>query len=324
MLTLVTGATGLVGNNVVRMLLDRGQAVRVLVRANGDPRPLEGLDVERFVGDVRDAEAVRLACQGVSQIVHAAAIVHIGWSGLELQRAVNVAGTSHVGNAARDAGARMVHVSSVDTVGLSTTDEPADEDAPFQGKVSCSYVVSKGEAEATVLDLASRGLQAVVVNPGFMLGPWDWKPSSGRMLIKVAKSFTPLAPPGGLSVCDVRDVSSGILAALEQGQAGQRYIMAGHNCSILELWRRFKQVSGGRPPLAKAWIPTVMTAGRCGDLVAKLTGREPDINSAAVRMSRLSHFYSSRRAERELGYSNRALEETIHEAWQWFREHGKA
>ena len=321
MLTLVTGATGLVGNNVVRMLLDRDQAVRVMVRANGDPRPLDGLGVERCEGDIRDPKAVRKACEGVSQIVHSAAVVHIGWSQLELQRAVNVLGTRHIAQAARDVEARLVYVSSCDAVGLSLTDQPADEDTPFQGKIPCSYVISKGEAEATILNQIGLGLQAVVVNPGFMLGPWDWKPSSGRMLVKIGQTFAPLAPPGGLSVCDVRDVSAGILAAADRGQIGRRYILAGHNCSILELWRRFKQVSGGRPPFATAWTPTVMAAGFCGDFVARLTGREPDINSAAVRMARLFHSYSSHRAVKELDYSVRPLDETIQDAWRWFREH---
>ena len=321
MLTLVTGATGLVGNNVVRMLLDRDQAVRVLVRASCDTRPLDGLDIDAVEGDIRDPEAVRKACQGVNQVVHCAAVVHIGWSQLELQRAVNVQGTRHVADASRDAQARLVHVSTVDTVGLSLTDQPADEETRFQGKIPCSYVISKGEAEAAIVEQISRGLQAVIVNPGFMLGPWDWKPSSGRMLVKVGRTFTPLAPPGGLSVCDVRDVSAGILAAAERGDVGRRYILAGHNCSMLDLWRQFKQVSGGTPPLATAWGLTVMAAGYGGDLAAKLIGKEPDINSAAVQMSRLVHFYSSQRAVNELDYRIRPLSGTIQDAWRWFRQH---
>ena len=111
--TLVTGATGLVGNNVVRMLLGRGEAVRVLAREGCDPRPLAGLPVEVALGDVRNCESVRGACRGVTRVVHAAGHVHIGWTGLALQRAINVEGTRHVAAAAHEAGARMVDRKSV-------------------------------------------------------------------------------------------------------------------------------------------------------------------------------------------------------------------
>ena len=104
MLTLVTGATGLVGNNVVRYLLDRGEAVRVLEREGCDPRPLKGLDVERAQGDIRDAEAVRQACRGVQRVVHAAGYVHIGWSNRELHHAINVEGTQNAIAGATQAG----------------------------------------------------------------------------------------------------------------------------------------------------------------------------------------------------------------------------
>src|SRR5262245_25415160 len=107
--TLVTGATGLVGNNVVRLLLARGIPVTVLVRSTSDPRPLAGLAVETVEGDVRDTNAVRRACQRIGVVVHAAAQVHIGWKGLDEQRNINVQGTRHVAEAARDSGARMIH-----------------------------------------------------------------------------------------------------------------------------------------------------------------------------------------------------------------------
>ena len=118
MLYLVTGATGLVGNNVVRLLLDRGERVRVLTRATSDPRPLADLNVERALGDVRDVEAVERAVQGADRVIHAAAFVHIGWTHLEMSRAINVAGTANVAASSRRAGARLVHVSSVDAMGL--------------------------------------------------------------------------------------------------------------------------------------------------------------------------------------------------------------
>lgn len=324
MTTLVTGATGLVGNNVVRLLCEAGETVRVLVRGTSDPRPLAGLELEVVTGDVCDVESVRLATGGVSQVVHAAAQVHIGWTGLESQRAINVEGTRNVATAARDANAKMIHVSSVDTMGVGSPDLAADEESPREGKVPCSYVVTKCEAEQAFLEEVSRGLEGVVVNPGFMFGPWDWKPSSGRMLLEVARRFTPFAPKGGCSVCDVRDVAAGILAALQRGSAGRRYILGGENLTYLELWKRISSVTGGSAPICRAGPLMRIIAGRGGDLVGKLTGREPDVNSASVGMSDLYHYYSIARAQEELGYAVRPLEESLADAWNWFRAEGYA
>ena len=321
---LVTGATGLVGNNVVRPLLERGQAVRVLVRRESDPRPLQGLDVERVWGDVRDAAAVRQACQGVSVVVHSAAIVHFGWTGLELQRAVNVQGTEHVAAAALEAGARMLHVSSIDALGVGSRDAPADEDSPREGKIPCTYIVTKREAEAVVRGYIKRGLDAVIVNPGFMLGPWDWKPSSGRMLLEVATRFTPLAPTGGLTSCDVRDVVDGLLAACEKAPAGRQFILAGENLTYQQIWCLFAEVSGGRKPWFRAGPLMRFLGGYGGDLWGRITGREPDVNSAAVRMSSLFHYYSSARAVAELDYRTRPFRQSVADAWAWFVEHGYA
>lgn len=322
MTTLVTGATGLVGNNTVRALLDRGATVRVLVRANSDPRPLRGLEVEVFQGDVRDASAVQHAMKGVSQVVHSAAYVQIGWSALDQQRAINVEGTRIVAEAARAAGARFVHVSSVDALGLGKSQQPADENTPRNGKVPCTYVVTKREAEDAVRDVIGKGLDGVIVNPGFMVGPWDWKPSSGRMLIAVGKYFIPFAPIGGCSICDVRDVTSGILAALDRGMVGQNYVLAGFNLPYLDIWRLFARVAGNWSALGRSGPAMRIIAGYGGDFIGRVTGREPEVNSAMVAMSSQFHYYNSARAQRELGYQNRPLETTVTDAWHWFKSNG--
>ncbi|NLS95536.1 MAG: NAD-dependent epimerase/dehydratase family protein [Planctomycetaceae bacterium] len=319
---LVTGATGLVGNNVVRQLLARGARVRVLVRESSDPRPLEGLDVERVCGDICQPDSLKQACQGAHAVIHAAGYVHIGRSNLDVHRTVNVDGTRNVARAARASGARMIHVSSTDAAGVGSLKEPADEDTPLADPMGCSYAITKREAEQVVQEEIARGLDAVIVNPGFMLGPWDWKPSSGRMLLEVARGRALVAPPGHFSVCDVRDVAAGILSAVERGQCGRRYLLAGKTMSYLEAFRLFADVTGGRRPFGCPGVAVSMIGGWIGDLGTLLTGHESDVNSAAVRIARLPKTYSSRRAEQELGYARRPVEESARDAWQWFREHG--
>ncbi|MFV1968807.1 MAG: NAD-dependent epimerase/dehydratase family protein, partial [Pirellulaceae bacterium] len=271
---LVTGATGLLGNNVARLLLARGAAVRVLIRNGSDRRSVDGLDVEIANGDICDPASVREACEGTRAIVHAAAYVQIGRSQLALHRQTNVAGTRSLARAARDAGARLVHVSSVDALGLGSEEDPADEETPLSKPASCAYVISKREAEQVVLEEVNQGLDAVIVNPGFMLGPWDWKPSSGRMLLEVAHGRGWFAPQGNCSVCDVRDVAAGIIAAMERGLTRRQYILAGENLTYLQAWRLFAEVSDARRPIGAVGPWILRGAGLVGD-VWGLLGREP-------------------------------------------------
>ena len=318
---LVTGATGLLGNNVVRLLLERGRRVRVLVRGGSDPQPLAGLDLEVVHGDVRDAGTVRTAAAGVSAIIHAAAWVRLTRRQLDVAREINVHGTCHVANEARESGVRLIHVSTIDALAPGSPSQPANEDTPGQ-KLLCSYVLSKREAECEVLRRVGEGLDAVIVNPGYLLGPWDWKPSSGRMLLEVAQRFAPFAPRGGTSICDVRDVAAGTLAAIDRGQPGRRYILAGENMTYLEAWRRFAALGGRRGPIKRYSRPVGWLTGILGDARERWASGESVINSATIGLGNTFHYYSSERARAELGYRTRPADESIRDAWEWFITHG--
>jgi dihydroflavonol-4-reductase len=323
MLTLVTGATGLVGNNVVRLLLERGMAVRVLVRDAADPRPLQGLEVEVVRGDLRDASAVQRAIDGVQRIVHAAALVQIGRSNLDLQRAINVAGTRHVAAAARRMDARLVHVSSSDVCGCASAERLADEETRMEAAGATSYSTTKREAEQAVLAEVARGLRATIVNPGYMLGPWDWKPSSGQMLVAVARGQGLFAPRGDFSLTDVRDVAAAIVTVLDRPvPSGRRYLLAGHNLDYLEAWRQFAHAAGARPPIGRLGPVLTFLAGGAGDWWGRLSGREPNVNSGALAAAALPKRYSIARAAAELDYRLRPLGETLADALAWFREYG--
>jgi len=323
---LVTGGTGLVGNNVIRMLVEAGRTVRALVRSRTglQGKAVEGLAIERAAGDVTDADAVRRAVAGAEIVVHSAAMVHVGWRNLHAMRRVNVEGTRLVAEACRREGARLVHVSSVDALGIPDDGEPGDEETPPGGMVDCPYVVTKREAERVVLDEVERGLDAVIVNPVYMLGPWDWKPSSGRMLLEVAAGRGLFAPPGSNDFADVRDVAAGILSAMTLGVTGRRYILGGHPLSYGDAWRIFAKVTGRRPPLRDAPPRIVKVAGRFGDLLATVTGREGPVNSAATAMSMLRHNFRFDRARSDLNYAVRPIERTVADTWDWFLAHGYA
>jgi dihydroflavonol-4-reductase len=314
----------LVGNNVVRQLLAMGRRVSVLVRDRSDPRPLQGLYLEIHHGDIRDSQAVQRACRDAAAVVHAAGYVRIGRSELKRHREINVEGARTVAQAAGRAGIRMVHVSSCDAIGSVSRKVPADENTPLKRPVGCSYVITKREAEQAVLEERARGLDLVITNPGFMLGPWDWKPSSGRMLLEVARGWGFVAPRGTLSLCDVRDVADAIISALDKGQAGRRYILAGETMAFKSVFQLFAQVTGVRPPLFCPGPMMQWIAGQLGDAYSEFSGRECDMNSAAIALARIPKNYSSERARKELGYQTRPAFQTAQDAWDWFREYGYA
>jgi len=321
---LVTGATGLLGNNLVRMLLARGERVRVLVREGADPRPLAGLDVEVARGDVRDPGAVSAAVAGVSHVFHAAAGVQVGRRGLEAMRAVNVTGAAHVARACNAEGARMVQVSSVTALGYGTIAAPADEERPPMAGLRVPYVLTKREGDRLVAREVEAGLDAVFVHPAYMLGPWDWKPSSGRMLLAVARGRAVAAPPGGNDFCHVEDVAAGILTAAERGGRGEHYILGGEALTYRAAWALFARVTGGRAPLLTMPAPIVRAAGAAGDLWGLVSGGEGDLNSGSARMSCLPHHFSDRKARDALGYASRPAEVAARDAWAWFGAHGYA
>lgn len=321
---LVTGATGLVGNNVTRMLIERGLRPRVLIRGVEVPPSLAGLDVEQVRGDIRDPDSLRAAFSDLECVIHSAGFVHLGRSHPELHQAINVNGTRNVAEAAMRAKARMIHVSSCDAISGGIARRPADEETPLRPPIACNYVVSKRSAEQVVLERASRGLDAVIVNPGFMLGPWDWKPSSGRMILEVARNRCLLAPRGHFSVCDVRDVADGIIAAISKAPSGRRYIMAGKTVQYLDAWRLFAEITGGRRPLFRPGPVNLWIGGKLGDFWGRIVGHEPDLNSAALALARQPKHYSSERAINELGYRIRPMAESARDAWDWFVNHGYA
>lgn len=322
MKVLLTGATGFLGNNVLRALVRDSHDVTILVRHVSDPRPTDGLKCEKLFGDLANPKSIASAIGEVDCVIHSAAMIQIGWTKLQTSLKVNVDATKTLAVAARRKGVRMIHVSTVDVFAPSTLESPANENCFEPQKPQCSYVVSKSKAEKAFLDEVNIGLDGVIVNPGFMVGPWDWKPSSGEMMLAVANQPVPFAPAGGCSVVDVRDVVDGILSAIQHGRAGDRYILGGDNMSYLDLWTKMAELSGRKPPRRALPDWLARAAGVVGDIGAKFLRNEPQINSAATAMGQLGHYYDSGKAKKELGYRIGSIDDALADAWDWFVEHG--
>jgi len=319
---LITGANGLLGNNVARQALERGFEVASVSRSDRHNRAFEGLEIDVFSSDLSDRERLAGVFEtGFDAVVHCAAHIHIGWKFLDQGMRVNRDGTQFLLEEAGRRGIKFIHVSTVNTLGLGTQEKPATEDTPVAGLVPCTYVLTKRAAEKAADDAFARGQHVVVVHPGFMLGPWDWKPSSGRM-IQALQGFAPLAPSGGCSVCDPRDVAAAVLNAIDRGVSGRHYILGGENLTYLELWRRIASRLGTRGPLTIMRTPAKVLASVVGDTISRFLSDELDVNSAGIRMSSQFSWYCSQRAIDELGYRPRAAEESIRDAVQWLRENG--
>ncbi len=317
----LTGATGFVGNNLARRLVELGFQVQCLVTSSSKRECFEGLPVELVEINLDSPDLAKYIANSKC-LIHSAGFIWLGKSKLQKSRQVNVELTRSVAQACQQVGCRMIHISSVDALAASDSpDQTLDESDLLPLKSSSSYSTTKQEADHVVLQLVDQGLDALIIHPSFMLGPWDWKPSSAQMMIPIIKGFVPFAPGGGFSVADVRNVAEGIVNSIEQGKSGERYIMAGVNLPYLELWQKFAALVNKKWPKWPMSNSMAKTVGLMGDLPRWVTGWEGQINSASLQMSQRFNYYSSAKAKQHLGFQDTDLDQTIHDAYQWLKEY---
>jgi dihydroflavonol-4-reductase len=318
----VTGASGLLGGNLAAELRAEGHEVIATRRAGTRVAHLEDLGLVWRDADLGSRDALARAFDGAEAVFHCAAAVSVKREVTAEMTAVNVTGTANVIEAAIAAGVpRLVHTSSVVAVGLTTDDRPCDETATWnfeaQGLLD-AYAITKRRAE-DVVHAARDRLDAVIVNPTFMFGPRDARPSSGRLIIDVARRRVPGWTPGHNNFVDVRDVARGMIAAWRRGRRGERYILAGHDMTYGDVMREIARVARVAPPRLRVPRPLAWALGRWGDLVER-RGGEPLVNSMQIRYAFSDRFrFRSEKAAAELGYAPGPLEPAIRDAIAWFR-----
>lgn len=321
----VTGGTGLLGVNLVRQLVQRGQRVRVLVRPTSQRIGLDSELIEFAEGDVTDAASIRRAMAGCDQVYHLAAWVQISPWGLQTARRINVEGTRHVCQAALEHKVgRLVHASSIATMAAGTLDEPADEDTPWNiAEAKTPYYLTKLESERVVLDFVDQGLDAVIANPTYLVGPWDIKPSAGRMLMRIAKRRLPIYPKrGGINYVDVRRAATGHILAMQKGQVGRRYILGGENMSFAEYAHKAAAIAGVSPPrVALPFAAIAPFAAACSLAGWIFPHAFRDLNMSVLRSAFMEHYVKSDRARDELGYEVAPVTDAIRTALDWFQKH---
>ncbi len=302
---LVTGATGFLGRHVVACLVERGEHVRALVRPGRDASALAALGVEVARGELFGGDEVRRAGDGCRVVLHVAGLVsHERRHAAELER-VNVSAVRAVLEAV-DPSARFVHVSSVAALGPAPDPgRPADESQEFPAWAErLPYAASKHAGERVVLEAAERGRDAVVANPGFLLGPGDVNRVSTWHVGRYLAGTLRIHVPGGVSSVDARDVAVGVLAVADGGRPGERYVLTSRegNLSHADFFRRVARITGverrmlALPPRAAALGATLLPW---------------PVKPGEARAAAFWWFYDPAKAERELGFTTRPLDETI-------------
>jgi dihydroflavonol-4-reductase len=311
---IVTGATGFLGGLLVRELVADGVPTRILTRADSDVRWLEGLPVERVVGDLRDRESVHTALEGCDTLFHVAAFYSTREEDGPLMYQVNVMGTKNVLEAASDLRYnRVVHTSTIGTVGRPSDGSLPDEDVEFNLWDTCShYVRSKYLAELLALNMAQEGLPVVVVNPTSPIGPGDVKPSSsGKRVLAALSGELPPYPPGGLNLVAAKDVARGHILAAQRGRIGQRYILGNASGNLtLEQFLRLVAEAGG---VKAARVPKGSRLHAVRQVLSRPGSAKGHLPAALT--------CDCRRAVEELGLPQTPLRTALADAIAWFREH---
>lgn len=324
-LTLVTGVSGFVGSAVAHALAARGARVRGLVRASSPRGNLADFPGELVEGDLRDGDAVARAMRGVRHLFHVAADYRLWAPDPEEIVRNNAAMTGVVMEAALAAGVeRLVYTSSVATL-RPRDDRPADEnDAATPDQAVGAYKRSKVIAERLVEEMvAERGLPAVIVQPSTPIGPRDVKPTpTGRIVVEAANGRMPAYLDAGLNLVHVDDVAAGHLLALDRGRIGERYILGGQDVMLGDMLGRIAALVGRRPPAFRIPRPALYPLAWANEQLARVTGREPFLTLDSLRMAKHRMFFSSARAEAELGYRARPHGEALADAIGWFRGAG--
>lgn len=324
----VTGATGHIGNALVRELIAQGskkkQKIRVLALASESLESLQGLDIEVFYGDVRDYRSLIRAFKGARRVYHLAGIVTIGTGKTRLLKEVNVKGTINVCNACRDLGIpRLVYVSSIHAFKEPPKGIPIKETKNLSPhEVKGDYAKSKAAATLAVLKSVKLGLNAVIVHPTGVIGPYEYKLSNmGQLVLDFMRKKLLAIVDGSYDFVDVRDVAKGIILAGKKGRKGESYILSGEQITVKNMMKILEEETG--IPAPKTVIPKwfAIITGFFSELYYKARKQKPLFTSYSVSTLSSNSLTNSEKANRELGYKSRSVKESLKDTVSWMKTH---
>lgn len=304
---LLLGSTGLLGHNVARLLLEQGHEVHALVRNRGRLHSADFPHRETllylFEGSPADHKALRQAAEGCEAVINCAGCTDMSLLHYEDYLPANRDLCAILTELIQETGiTRLVHVSTVNTIGYGTPEHPADEHAPLQEPFASSfYACSKQAGEELLLQFAAEHPEGhlIVVNPGFMIGAYDVRPSSGALLLAGWKKPLMAVPRGGKSFIPVRDAAAAIVNALTMGENGQRYLLTSENMTLKEFYSLQARCCGYRQCCIILPDLLVEAMGRFGD-VLRFLGLRTKLSSCNLRQLMVCEYYDNRKARQEL------------------------
>lgn len=323
---IVTGATGHIGNVLVRKLVEKGYETKVFIRNSEKAEYLKDLNVEFCYGDVRDIESLKAAFENCDIVFHLAGLIDIGNGNKRLMYEVNVQGSKNVVQACKECHVkRLVYTSSVHAIPEKKKGEVITETKTFSEKfVKGTYAKTKAEATRYMLSQVGDDLEIIITHPSGVIGPYEYIPSNlGQLIIDCANKKIGAYLNGGYNFVDVRDVADGIVEAAEKGKNGECYILAGKYVSVKDLMCYVEEFTGVKAPRFKIARWFAYATGFLSEIYYKIIKEKPLFTSYAVYTIGTNSNFSNKKAETELGYHIRNIKETIKDTIEWFREQGK-
>jgi dihydroflavonol-4-reductase len=319
----VTGATGHIGNVLVRQLLTEEEQIRAVVLPGEDLTPLKGLKVEIVAANVLDKESINTALSGASLVYHLAGLISILPGNKQILEKVNVCGTRNVVEACVSHGIkRLVYVSSIHALAETPRGQTITEDQPFDPQsVLGDYAKSKASASLEVFKGIQQGLDAVIVCPTGVIGPFDYKGSEmGHLIQSFVRHKLPAGVNGAYDFIDVRDVAAGMRLAAQKGERGEVYILSGEQIKIRRLFQILEQISGTHAPhfVVPCWLAKIV--GIISTPLILHRHQKPLFTAYSIDVLRSNSLVSSDKAKKQLGFNPRPLFDSLCDTIAWFKE----
>ena len=320
---IVTGATGLLGNVLVRELVSRGRDVKVFIRKTSDTVCFNGCEVEKLYGDVLDLDSLVRAFKDAENIYHLASEISIMPGPNKNLREVNLTGANNVIKACFQSGIkRLIYTSSIHAFKEVKNVSTIDESVPFDPfNPMGEYNRTKAMASLAVKEAVREGLDAVIVCPTAVMGPYDFKISNlGSLVIEYCSKRQKIIIDGAYDFVDVRDIAVGHILAAEKGKTGETYILSGQRLTIPELMSILEDLTGIPAPKHKLPQWLAYAVAFVTPVYYKLSGNKPIFTTYSIKTVKSNSFISHKKASEELGYSTRPIRETIEDNIKWFKE----
>jgi dihydroflavonol-4-reductase len=317
----VTGASGHIGNCLVRELIKKKAEVRVLL--HNSENDIRKLNIEIIKGDMLNPVSLNRLCEDADVVYHLAAKIAIDKKELGLVYRTNVEGTQNLVNICLENKIKkFIHFSSIHALDAHPLDQVLDENRRLVDNTKMVYDRSKADSERIVLKAVESGLDAVILNPTAVIGPYDFKQSYlGQALLKIYLNKLPMLIPGGYDWVDVRDIVGAAIRASTKGRKGERYLLSGHWHSLKELSEMIERISGKKTPKTQAPLFIARLGIPFIKIYSVLRNEHPLYTSESLDILKNSHQnISFKKAEKELDYNPRPLEETLKDTFIWYQQ----